>query len=156
MRKASHCGNKQQQSSPDEITLLLLVRAMYTYCCSSCTSHSWWITQSTQRHQRGCNNTPSFLQRTALITCSLCEGWSRHDLHILVTAPFCCNWKSPSGMCAKLRTVAASNNRVHPTRSLYYWLFATRIHIVVLRAHPIRGETQSMQRHRSGCSNNIL
>ena len=26
--------------------------------------------------------------------------------------------ESPSGMCAKLRTVAASNNRVHPTRSL--------------------------------------
>jgi len=24
----------------------------------------------------------------------------------------------PSGMCAKLRTVAASNNRDHPTRSL--------------------------------------
>jgi len=27
--------------------------------------------------------------------------------------------ESPSGMCAKLRTVAASNNRVHPTRSLF-------------------------------------
>jgi len=26
--------------------------------------------------------------------------------------------ESPSGMCAKLHTVAASNNRVHPTRSL--------------------------------------
>jgi len=26
--------------------------------------------------------------------------------------------ESPNGMCAKLRTVAASNNRVHPTRSL--------------------------------------
>ena len=30
----------------------------------------------------------------------------------------------PSGMCAKLRTVAASNNRDHPTRSLCYCLFA--------------------------------
>ena len=30
----------------------------------------------------------------------------------------------PSGMCAELRTVAASNNRDHPTRSLYYCLFA--------------------------------
>jgi len=29
----------------------------------------------------------------------------------------------PSGMCAELRTVAASNNRDHPTRSLYYSLF---------------------------------
>jgi len=26
--------------------------------------------------------------------------------------------ESPTGMCAKLRTVAASNNRDHPTRSL--------------------------------------
>jgi len=31
---------------------------------------------------------------------------------------------NPSGMCAKLRTVAARNNRDHPTRSLYYCLFA--------------------------------
>jgi len=30
VRKASHCGSKQQQRSPDdEITLLLLVRATY-------------------------------------------------------------------------------------------------------------------------------
>ena len=44
--------------------------------------------------------------------------FTQHDLHILVTALFCCDRKRPSGMCAKLRTVAASNNRVHPTRSL--------------------------------------
>jgi len=31
---------------------------------------------------------------------------NRYDL-------FCCDWKSPSGMCAKLHTVAASNNRDH-------------------------------------------
>jgi len=30
----------------------------------------------------------------------------------------------PSGMCSELRTVAASNNRDHSTRSLYYCLFA--------------------------------
>jgi len=30
----------------------------------------------------------------------------------------CCNQKSPSGMFAKLHTVAASNNRVHVPRSL--------------------------------------
>jgi len=29
VRKASHCGSKQQQRSPDEITLLLLVHAIY-------------------------------------------------------------------------------------------------------------------------------
>jgi len=39
------------------ITLLLLVRATYIYFCSSHTSRSWWITQSTQHHRRGCNST---------------------------------------------------------------------------------------------------
>jgi len=45
-------------------------------------------------------------------------NWTQHNLHILVTAPFCCYRKSPSGMCAKLRTVAATNNRVHMPWSL--------------------------------------
>jgi len=31
VRKASHCGIKQQCRSPDEITLLLLVRATYIW-----------------------------------------------------------------------------------------------------------------------------
>ena len=71
------------------ITPLLLVRATYLWCCSSRTSRSWWITQSTQHHRRGCNNIPSFLQRTAPVARSLCEGWTPHDLNILLTAPFC-------------------------------------------------------------------
>jgi len=41
----------------------------------------------------------------------------------------------PSGMCAKLRTVAARNNTVHTTRSLYYCLFAPRICILLFFAH---------------------
>jgi len=36
--------------------------------------------------------------------------------------------QSQSGMCAKLRTVAASNDRDHPTRSLFYCLFVPRIY----------------------------
>ena len=51
----------------------------------------------------------------------------------------------PRGMCAKLRTAAASNNRDHPTRSLYYCLFAPRIDIFVLRAHPVRGESHNQR-----------
>jgi len=51
-------------------------------------------------------------QRTAPTARSFCEGCTWHDLHILVTA-HCVAIGSPSGMCAKLRTVAASNNRVH-------------------------------------------
>jgi len=49
----------------------------------------------------------------------------------------------PSGICAKLRTVAASNDRDHPTRSLYYCLFAPHTYIFVLRAHPVRGESHN-------------
>jgi len=55
----------------------------------------------------------------------------------------------PSGMCAKLHTVAASNNKDHQTRSLYYCLFAPHTYIFVLRAHPVRGESYS-QRNTTG------
>jgi len=41
----------------------------------------------------------------------------------------------PSGMCAKLRTVAASNNRVHMPWSLYYCLFAPHICMVLFFTH---------------------
>jgi len=51
----------------------------------------------------------------------------------------------PSGMYAKLRTVAASNNRDHPMRSLYYCLFAPHTYIFVLRAHPIRGDSYNQR-----------
>ena len=54
-----------------------------------------------------------------------------------------------SGMCAKLRTVAASNNRDHPTRSLCYGLFAPHIYSFVLHAHPVRGESH-YQRNTTG------
>ena len=55
----------------------------------------------------------------------------------------------PSGTCAKLRTVAASNNRVHMPWSLYYCLFAPHTYIFVLRAHPVRGESHN-QRNTNG------
>jgi len=43
---------------------------------------------------RGCNNIPFFLQRTAPITRSFCEGCTWNDLHIMVTAPLCCDQKA--------------------------------------------------------------
>jgi len=55
----------------------------------------------------------------------------------------------PSGMCAKLRTVATSNNRHHPLNLSYYCLLATRTDIFVLRAHPVRGEPHT-QRNVTG------
>ena len=59
----------------------------------------------------------------------------------------------PSGVCAKLRTVAASNNGHHARNLSYFCLLAPRIHIFGLRAHPARGEPQSTQHHRRGCKN---
>jgi len=56
--------------------------------------------------------------------------------------------EGPSGMCAKLSSVAASNNRDHAPQSLYYCLFAPHI-CVVLRAHPVRGESH-IQRNANG------
>ena len=38
----------------DHSTIAYL-RHIYVWCCSSRTSHSWWITQSTQHHRRSCN-----------------------------------------------------------------------------------------------------
>ena len=57
--------------------------------------------------------------------------------------------ESSNGMCAKLRTVAASNNRDHAPQSLYYCLFAPHICGVVLRAHLLCGESH-IQRNASG------
>ena len=63
-------------------------------CYSSHTSCLWRIAHSKQHQWRGCNNMPLFLQWTALITRSFCEGSTWHNLHILVTGPFCCDWKA--------------------------------------------------------------
>ena len=62
--------------------------------------------------------------------------------------------ESASGKCAKLHTVAASNNRasrnrVHMPWSLFYCLFAPHIYIVVLRAHPVLGESH-IKRNATG------
>ena len=56
-------------------------------------------------------------------------------------------------MCAKLHTVAASNDRDHAPRSLYYCLFALRIQGVFLSAYSVCGELRIPAQHqRSGCN----
>ena len=57
---------------------------------------------------------------------------------------------SLSGMCTKLHTVAASNNRIHLTRSLYYCLFMPHLYMsIVLCAHSVCDEPR-IQRNTSG------
>ena len=57
--------------------------------------------------------------------------------------------RSEIRMCAKLRSVAPSNNRDHALQSLYYCLFAPHIYIIFLRPHPVRGESH-IQRNATG------
>jgi len=51
----------------------------------------------------------------------------------------------PSGMCAKLRTVAASNNRNGASQSLLLLLARSRYvyNGIFLHAHPVRGESHN-------------
>jgi len=55
-------------------------------------------------------------------------------VHVL----YCCNRKPERQVCKKLHTVAASNNRAHASQSL---IFACSRHVYILRAHPVRGES---------------
>jgi len=60
----------------------------------------------------------------------------------------------PSGMSAKLHTVAASNNRDHAPQSLYYCLFAPHMcWRFSSRTSSSWWITHSTQRQRSGCNN---
>jgi len=79
-----------------------------------------------------------------LVSCQIKNWVGEHLTSLLLLRS-----EIPSGMCAKLRTVAASNNRDHPTRSLYYCLFAPHTYIFVLRAHPVRGGSYN-QRNTTG------
>ena len=65
----------------------------------------------------------------------------------------------PSGMCAKLRTVAASNNRDHARNLSYYCLLAPHIcmvlfftHIPFVVNHTINAtQPERLQQHYSWC-----
>jgi len=127
---------------------------IYVWICSSRTSCSWWITQSTQHRRRGCNNIPSFLQWTAPIACSLCEGWTPHDLHILVTAPFCCDRKSRAAYAqsfalwqqATIEFTCHDHSIVACLCHIYVWCCSSRTSCSWWI-------TQSTQHHQRGCNN---
>jgi len=82
---------------------------------------------------------PSFLQQTAPIARSLCEGCTWHDLHILVTAPCCRDRKAQAATAQSITLWKQATIEI--TRSDYSIIACSR-HIcgVVLRAHSVRGE----------------
>jgi len=62
--------------------------------------------------------------------------------------------KSLNGKCAKLHTVAASNNRDHPTRSLYYCLFTSYLFVCSsLRTSRLWWIALSTEHQLRGCNN---
>ena len=134
-------------------SIIACSRHIYVWCCSSRTSRSWWITHSTQHHRRGCNNIPSFLQRTAPIARSLGEGWTPHDLHILVTAPFCCDRKSRAAYAqsfalwkqATIEFTRHDHSIIACSHHIYEWCCSSR----TSRSWWI---THSTQHHQRGCN----
>jgi len=137
--------------------LLLLARSTHTYFCSSRTSRSWWITQSTQHHRRGCNNIPSFFATNctdhAFFVWRLNSARPSHpgNSTILMRLEI---W---SGMCAKLRTVTASNNRDYASQSLLLLLArSTRTYFCSSRTSRSWWITQPTQHHRRGCNSRVI
>jgi len=81
-----------RHSTPQSLFYCLFVPHVYG-CCSSRTSHSWWITHLTQRQRRGCNNVPDniFIERNFVNTNLwhlLCCAYV-HCQHIIVSPSTC-------------------------------------------------------------------
>jgi len=106
----------------------------------SCIGHAKTIL-SMQRQLRRCNNIVSFLQRTATIARSFCEGcrptW--YHLHILVKAPLCCDWK---GRAASAQSFTLWHQATIKISRRAHLIYACSCHMgVVLHAHPVRGKS---------------
>ena len=128
VHKGSHCDSKQQWRSCATITLLLLVHARYTWVLFfvhipfvvNCTFNA----TPTERLQQ-----ISLLFTTNRTDCmfflwKLHLARPSHPGHSTILL-----WsQSPCGKCAKLHSVAASNNRYHTPRSLYYCLSVPHIY----------------------------
>ena len=95
VRNTSHRGSKQQWRSCVVISLTIAC-SRYIYNGVILRAHPGPGESHIQRNTAGevATTSPPFLQGTIPIARSLCECWTRHDLHILVTASFCCDRKS--------------------------------------------------------------
>ena len=108
-------------------------------CYSSRTSRLWLIAHSTQHQPSGCDDI-SFLQQPTPIACSFCEGCTWHDLHILITAPFCCDRKAQAESAQNFTLWQQATIEItwqdHSIIACSYHIYMG----VILHAHPVRGE----------------
>ena len=139
VRKGSRCGGKQQRRLQAVIILILLVRATYTRVLHW--AHILHVERS------ACHTAPpKWLQQHALHSETNRSGhvfffgstWHWHPGHSAILL----RSQSSTDMCAKLHTVAASNNRDHPMRPLYNSLFASQCICANLNALPFRVESR--------------
>ena len=153
VRKASHCGSKQQQRWHAMITLLLLVHAMYIWVLffahipfMMSRTFNTMPTERLQQHPLLLTTNHSdrtfFLWRLHLVRPS-------HPGHSTILL-----WsESPSSKCAKLHIVAASNNRDNIPWSLYYCMFTPHIYGCYSSCTSCSWWiTHSMQRQLRGCN----
>jgi len=155
VRKGLHCDSKQQWRTQWDHSIIACSRHVYVGVvlrAHSVVVNRIYTATRTERLQQhpllltmNCTNSKFFLFRLHLAQPS-------HPSHstILLQA------ESPSGKCVKLHTVAANNNRDHPTRSLYYCLFVAHIcgyySSCISRSWWIAHSTQCQRR---GCNSTI-
>jgi len=122
------------------IILLLLVRTTYTWVLFF--AHIPFVVNHTFNANGEVATTfPLFLQWTAPIAHSFCEVCNWHDLHILVTAPFCCDRKARAA-CAQSFTLWQQATIEITCHDHSIIACSRHAHMgVVLRLHLVRGES---------------
>jgi len=130
VRKASHCGSKQQSRLPNYITLLLLVRTTYIWVLFF--AHIPFVVNRTfsatpaERLQQHPFLFTTNRSRVVFAKVSHSTTFTCLSQHHFVAIG------KPERQGRKLHTVAVSNNRDHPTRSLFYCMFAPHIYCLLL------------------------
>jgi len=77
------------------------------------------------------------------VLCVKAELRRLNNLHILVTASFCCDRKSRVACAQSFALRQQATTDIMRRNLSYYCLLASSIYIFVLRAHPVRGESNN-------------
>ena len=97
-----------------------------------------------QRHADGAASTtsPPFYNKTAPIARSLCGGYTWHGLHILVTAPFCCDRRVPAARAQSFTQWQQATIEI-TRHACSCFQFAPHTYIdAILSAHPVCGASR--------------